>query len=100
MHFHSTRNPGGRAALADAMARGLASDGGLYIPTSLPKIETATIHPNTKLAEVASLVLSPFFADDRVAASLGEIASEAYSFPGPLTPLLWGRAPLEGRELL
>jgi threonine synthase len=99
MHFHSTRNPGDRTALADAMARGLASDGGLYIPAALPKIETATIHPNTKLAEVASLVLSPFFADDRLAASLGEIASEAYSFPAPLTPLRGGREPLEVLEL-
>jgi threonine synthase len=99
MHFRSTRNPDDRTALADAMSRGLAPDGGLYIPSSLPKIETATIHPNTRLAEVASFVLSPFFAGDRLATSLGEIAVEAYDFPAPLTPLRGGREPLEVLEL-
>src|SRR5262245_38187283 len=99
MHFHSTRNPDERTALADAIARGLATDGGLYIPASLPKVEAGTIHAHAKLADVASLVLSPFFADGDLAAALGAIATEAYSFPAPLTPLRGGREPLEVLEL-
>jgi threonine synthase len=99
MHFHSTRNPDERTTLAEAIARGLASDGGLYIPGSLPKIEAATIHAHSKLADVANVVLSPFFADDRLAASLSEIANEAYNFTAPLTPLRGGREPLEVLEL-
>src|SRR6201988_2644201 len=99
MHFHSTRNPDERTMLGDPMARGLASDGGLYLPASLPKIDATTIQPHTKLADVASVGLAPFFADDRLAASLSDIATEAYNFTAPLTPLRGGREPREGLEL-
>jgi threonine synthase len=99
MHFQSTRKPEDRTTLVNAMARGLAPDGGLYIPSSLPSIEAEAFHANAPLAEAARVVLEPFFAGDSLAKSLGEIATEAYDFPAPLTPLRGGREPLEVLEL-
>jgi threonine synthase len=99
MHFHSTRKPKDRTTLADAMARGLAPDGGLYVPGSLPGIEAEALPSNAPLAELAGAVLAPFFAGDSLESSLAEIATEAYDFPAPLTPVRGGREPLEVLEL-
>ena len=99
MHFQSTRNPKDRTTLADAMARGLAPDGGLYVPNSVPGIKAEGFPANAALAEIAGTVLEPFFAGDSLAKSLVEIATEAYDFPAPLTPLRGGREPLEVLEL-
>ena len=99
MHFQSTRNPKDRTKLADAMTRGLAPDGGLYIPKSLPSIKADALAPSAPLAEIAGAVLEAFFAGDSLAKCLTEIAAEAYDFPAPLTPLRGGREPLEVLEL-
>jgi len=43
MQFQSTRNSGHRVGLSEAIARGLAPDGGLYVPTELPGISLSRI---------------------------------------------------------
>ncbi|HZF26608.1 MAG TPA: threonine synthase [Steroidobacteraceae bacterium] len=99
MRFFSTRSRDDGVALADAMACGLAPDGGLYIPGSLPRFEADESSSGASLAEIASLVLEPFFAGDVLEPGLQEIAAEAFNFPAPLTPLRGGREPLEVLEL-
>ena len=41
MRFQSTRDAGHSAGLGEAIARGLAPDGGLYVPVSLPQADVA-----------------------------------------------------------
>ncbi|MCE3286077.1 MAG: Threonine synthase terminus, partial [Steroidobacteraceae bacterium] len=38
MRYQSTRDPSHLAGLGDAIAQGLAPDGGLYVPTALPRL--------------------------------------------------------------
>ena len=37
--YTSTRGQGGTVTASQAILKGLADDGGLYVPTSLPKLE-------------------------------------------------------------
>src|SRR5437764_15348529 len=69
MRCVSTRGQSPAVSLVDAMARGLAPDGGLYVPEQLPK---------------SSDVLAPFFEGERLAPQLDEIRQAAFSFPAPL----------------
>ena len=62
--YTSTRGQGGTVTASQAILKGLADDGGLYVPTSLPKLEV----PMEKLAnmnyrEVAYEVMKLFLTD-------------------------------------
>jgi threonine synthase len=84
MRFLSTRNPEREVSLAEAISAGLAPDGGLYVPQALPRCPPPA---TTSLAEAATELLAPYFAEDALAAELASIAHEALNFPAPLTPL-------------
>jgi len=72
----STRAPNGpRVTLSEAISRGLAPDGGLYVPERLPKaVENGD-------------VLAPFFEGDGLAAALPDITRAAFSFEAPVRAL-------------
>jgi threonine synthase len=74
-------------SLGSAIAAGLASDGGLYVPESLPRLSAADFGELSSLADVALPLLSPFFSGDPLASELGEICREAFDFDTPLRPL-------------
>jgi len=84
MRYLSTRG-GDSISFSQALLRGIAPDGGLYVPESWPSCEPAPA-PGP-LAGVAALVLADFVADDGLAGSLSEITSEAFSFAAPLRQL-------------
>lgn len=86
MKYRSTRG-GESATLDEALVRGLAGDGGLYLPESLPAFVPEAFAGARDIAEVAEIVLAPFFAGSRLEQALGQIVRETYSFPVPLTPL-------------
>src|SRR5215471_7848542 len=85
MMVRSTRGTAADLPLADALLRGTAPDGGLYVPVSPPRGSIEEPHPTT-LHESALAVLSPFFAGDRLARALPEMIGEAFTFPAPLVP--------------
>ena len=87
MRFKSTRDPGHTATLSEALARGLAPDGGLYVPVEFPAFSSADFDGATTLPDTARRLLLPFFAGDALAPALDAIVAEAFSFPVPLTPL-------------
>jgi threonine synthase len=99
MRFFSTRNRDDGIALSEALARGLAPDGGLYVPASLPRLEADAAAPGMTLAQTAGAVLEPYFAGDSLQDALPDIAENACNFTVPLTPLRGGREPLEVLEL-
>ena len=89
MQFYSTNNPALRLSLREAVMAGLAVDGGLYMPTSLPTLPQSAIQQLSHLStpEVAQLVLQPFIGDEVPTTVLQRICSEAFNFPIPLVKL-------------
>ncbi len=84
MKFSSTRGGTPPATLSAALIAGLAPDGGLYQPASLPAFAAADFDPDLTLADVATRLLAPFFADDALADQLPAICAEAFDFAAPL----------------
>jgi threonine synthase len=72
-------------SLSDAIAQGLAPDGGLYIPTRLPTLHAGAFASISGLPQIARAALSDFFAGDGLQDALGEIADAALGLPAPTT---------------
>ncbi len=85
MNFISTRSASPVVNLSQAIAAGLAPDGGLYVPQQLP--ESRTLQAGDSLATTAAELLRPFFAGDALEAELPTICQQAFDFPAPLLPL-------------
>lgn len=87
MKFASTRGTSSPATLSAALIAGLAGDGGLYVPDSLPTFAVADFADDVTLAAITTRLLAPFFADDALADELPAICAEAFDFPVTLKPL-------------
>ena len=97
MRYLSTR--GGEAVgLVDAVFRGLAPDGGLYVPDELPRLAAADFKGES-LAEIAAELLAPFFSGSALERELGAICRRALDFPVPLRPVIEAHAELSVLEL-
>jgi len=81
MKFISTRGDAPRLNFEDVVLAGLASDGGLYVPESLPKFERDEIASwaNLSYQELAFKVISPFVDGEISDSDLKEIIEKAYS---------------------
>ena len=86
MNFSSTRGGSPPASLSAALIAGLAPDGGLYVPDSLPRFSAADFDGDTSNAQVAARLLTPFFAGDALAGGLPANCAEAFAFDAPLKP--------------
>ena len=95
MRFRSTRRQSAELSFTDALLRGLAPDGGLYVPTQLPRFDLAAFDGLETAAQIAARMLEPFFVGDRLHSQLGEICQDALDFPLPLRELEPGLALLE-----
>jgi len=86
MRFHSTRD--GTAVLLDeALIKGLAADGGLFIPEKLPTFAFGDFDHCTEITETAGVLLRPFFEESSLAGDMAEIIAETFSFPIPCVHL-------------
>lgn len=85
--YQSTRNGSPAVSASEAITTGLAPDGGLYVPSALPRIDPGVFNPQGTLTDTASTLLAPFFAGDRLAEGLPMICAEAFSFDAPLRSL-------------
>jgi threonine synthase len=99
MHYISTRNADHTVQLGEAIARGLAPDGGLYVPQEFPHFSTRQFEADVELSQVGATLLAPFAAGDPLAAELPAICKEAFDFPAPLASLPNAPAPLSVLEL-
>lgn len=84
MKFVSTRGSAPPAALSEAIRRGAAPAGGLYMPRPLPVIDIDRLDPEQPLADFAARLLQPFFAGDALEPELRAICAESFDFPAPL----------------
>lgn len=87
MIFVSTRGKAPPAGLSAAIAAGLAPDGGLYVPQTLPRLKPEGFDGGETLPAIAARLLQPFFAGDALETELDAICSEAFDFPAPLRAL-------------
>ncbi len=87
MQFVSTRDAQHRVGFSDALARGLATGGGLYVPLEWPAAAVAGMRAAAPLAGQAAGFLAPFASGDPLAPEIPAIAAEAFNFPAPLVPL-------------
>ena len=93
MKYESTR--GGLAVTLDeALVKGIADDGGLYLPVHLPSFVVTDFDNADSIPDVAGILLSPFFEGSVLGDSLEAILAETFSFPIPATPLADGNASL------
>lgn len=99
MQFQSTRNADHRVGLSDAIARGLAPDGGLYVPEELPSISPAAFDGARSIPEVAQVLLRPFAAGDAIAKHVPAIVDDAFNFSAPLVDVQGAAGPLSVLEL-
>ncbi|NLG75212.1 MAG: threonine synthase, partial [Xanthomonadaceae bacterium] len=88
-----------RVLLGEAIARGIAPDGGLYVPEHFPHFVPRQFDGDVELPEIGARLLAPFAAGDPIGEVLPEICREAFDFPAPLVSLDKAPAPASVLEL-
>ncbi len=86
MKYVSTRGAA-KVSLDDALLSGIAADGGLFVPETLPTFTINDFDGADSVLDIAHILLAPFFEGSKLAGQLGNILAETFSFPIPLTPL-------------
>lgn len=99
MMFRSTRSDT-HVTLDAALLQGLAADGGLFVPASLPHFSNDVFDGAQTLQQIAVRYLTPFFAGSTLKDDLPAIVDETYDFDIPLVDLSpYVDAPLSVLEL-
>ncbi len=88
MYYYSTRDSERAVKLSasEAILKGLAADGGLFVPSSLPALSDK-VSLSLDYPDFACEVLKPFFEGDELYDELGDICRGAFSFPVVLNDL-------------
>ena len=85
MKYRSTRNKTATAqTFSQALMKGLADDGGLFVPEHFPKLNLTSFTADQDLATTAVQLLQPFFEGDALQTQLPAICKAAFNFPAPL----------------
>jgi threonine synthase len=87
MQFTSTRNAALKSGFSEAVIQGIAPDGGLYVPVEWPRLAPTAFGDPNDLPRIASQLLAPFVAGDRLESRIAEITADAFNFPAPLIGL-------------
>jgi threonine synthase len=103
--YHSTRSaaefPQSDVTIGAAIARGLAPDGGLYVPRRLPDLDVAALsgRADARLPTIAAAALRGFFEGDGLAPALPAITAAALDLDVPTTVVGDSREALYALEL-
>lgn len=98
MKLQSTRG-GNPVPLSEAIMRGQAKDGGLFMPEHLPHVPLDTLPDRAGLAETAAAFLGPFFDGDALAGALPDLCADAFEIDVPLIQPDSGKPELHVLEL-
>ena len=81
MKYESTRGKAPLLEFADVLLAGLASDGGLYVPTEFPKFTPADLESfrQKSYSEVATQVLTPLVSPSIDSDDLAKMVEESYT---------------------
>lgn len=88
--YVSTRGGGDAVSFGTALLKGLAPDGGLYIPDRIPQIDPSQWRSPESFAVLARRVLERWLATEIPAPNLATLLADALSFPVRLVPLEGG----------
>jgi threonine synthase len=97
MNYYSTNDRSLKVNLKEAVFRGLARDGGLYMPETIPVVPDAFLKEtgHLDLQDIAVYLSRLLFGEDIPEKDIIEIASEAVNFPTPLVKVMKGISALE-----
>ena len=89
MKFRSSLRQSPDVSLREAVLRGSAPDGGLYVPVGIPRLNKAFFErlPSLTFPEIAEEVGGLFTGDEIPPDVLGRIVAESFNFPVPLVAL-------------
>lgn len=89
MLFYSTNGTARPASLEEAVMTGLAPDGGLYMPQTIPVIPRAFFNniADMSIRDISYVVADILLGNDIPSGDLREIVSDTFSFDIPLTAL-------------
>ncbi len=99
MKLVSTRSSVQGASVSEAIVRGIAPDGGLYVPEEFPHLDPAAFDGASDLPAVAERLLAPLLRGEPLAGELKAIVRDAFDFPAPLVPLPKAAGPASVLEL-
>jgi threonine synthase len=97
MILRSTRRASPPVCFREALLRGLAPDGGLYLPTELRPLPPGAIASwrGLPVGEVAVRVLSHMVGDEFEREAFDALVRDAFNFPAPTVPIDDGISVLE-----
>lgn len=84
--YSSTRGIDSGRSLGEAIEKGLATDGGLFLPEEIPHIDPGAI-PDTSFLDLSVHVLRAWMAGSEYEQDFTGILEDALSFPVPMIPL-------------
>ncbi len=89
MKLYSTRKKSPIVSFHDALFRGQAPDGGLYMPASFPSLDVSTLKSfaGTSYKEMAHYVLEHIVGDEFSSQGLSDVIDRAYDFSPKLATL-------------
>jgi threonine synthase len=93
MKFVSTRGSAPIVTFQEALFAGLAPDGGLYVPETIPVIDFDDLR-DASLVELATAVAAPFLGGEIPRSTLQTLLEDALDFPIPVA-LVGDRAAVE-----
>jgi len=81
--FESTSRSCPQAGFFEAMRRGLAPDGGLYMPVSIPRIDFSRYvsHKDLHFAELAADMARPFLEEELDEERIRSVTRDSFNFP-------------------
>jgi len=85
VRYVSTRGKAEAVSADKAIRRGIAPDGGLYMPEALPRLTVDEFASADDIPGIARTLLTPFFAGSALVDDFDEICNAAFNFPVPIT---------------
>lgn len=89
MKFYSTNNKNCSVSLREAIFKGIANDGGLFMPQEIPKLSPSfwqNVH-HLSFHQIATEVASLFLSEDISREDLESLIADAFHFEAPLVYL-------------
>ena len=89
MELYSTTNPHARVSWRDAVLRGIAPDGGLYIPAVIPSFDKQAQDALRALPfpDMCAHIVAEFIGDELSRSEIARLCEESFDFEVPLVPL-------------
>ena len=103
MKYQSTKNPSKLFSFAQAALGGLAPDGGLFIPQSIPRYRESVKNSLSSMSftEIALETIKPYVEGEIPNPVLEELCAGAFPFIAPLIPVSYNlKSPMEEPSLM